>query len=62
MHLHQQEDKRGSTTLPSNDSALTLEQQRRALAEDIALLVVRQHQRQTISGSDPADATSSPAR
>jgi hypothetical protein len=61
--MHQrQKDKQRPTTLPSNESALTLEQQRLALAEDIALLVVRQHRRQDISTDDPTDATNSAAQ
>ena len=60
MH-HPQKDKQ-SLKPPSNDSALTLEQQRQALAEDIALLVVRQHRRQNASLGDPADATNATAR
>ena len=60
MHQHQK-DTRGPTRPPNNDSVLTLEQQRQALAEDIALLVVRQHRRQNVSMGDPVDATNSPA-
>ncbi len=61
MFQHEK-DKRGPTPPPSNDSVLTLEQQRHALAEDIALLVVRQHRRQNASLGDPADVTNATAR
>jgi len=55
MHQHEK-DTRGSTVSPSNDPVLALDQQRRTLAEDIALLVVRQHRRQKVSLGNLADA------
>ena len=61
MHQHQK-DTRGPTALPSNDPLLKLEQQRQTLAEDIALLVVRQHRRQNVSPGAPVNATTATAQ
>jgi hypothetical protein len=56
MYRHQEEES-GSLAPPGDDSTPALEQQRRSLAEDIALLVVRQFRRSGIPKGHRADAT-----
>jgi hypothetical protein len=57
-----QQDESGSEMPPGDGSPQSLEQERRALAHDIALLVVRQHRRGTVSGNQPADTRELPAQ
>jgi hypothetical protein len=57
-----QQGKQGPKMLPGDAPALTLEQQRNALAVDIALLVVRQYRRHSVSRESRADSSKSPVQ